>query len=347
MKNILFRFDAEHMHELVSQVMPYLPLLPGQNRNEILEQQIWQKKFSSPIGLAAGFDKTGKLFSCLHRYGFSFAEIGTFTLLAQEGNSKPRVFRFVPQQALFNRMGFNNPGIAHGIANLSKGNSWQSHLGVSIGKGKNTKQEEAIDDYLLQIEQLKKSALADKLLYIAINISSPNTVGLRKLQEKKYFKSFIRQIVQASNWAVVVKFAPDFLEWKQLQDLAEVAVESGVQGIIVTNTSNQHALLSKAEQITKAGGGISGAPLRNLSLTALQKVHAVVQGQVTLIASGGILNMEDVWLRLQEGATLVQVYSGFVYNGPLFVQKIHKQLIAKMQHYQLNSIEEIPLLKNK
>lgn len=345
LKNIFFRFDAETMHELVSKIMPYIPLLPGQNQNKILQQYIWQKTFSSPIGLAAGFDKTGELFSCLHRYGFSFAEIGTFTLLSQEGNPKPRLFRFVPQQALFNRMGFNNPGIEQGIKNLSENNSWQIHLGVSIGKGKDTKAEQAIDDYLLQIEELEKSTLSNKLLYIAINISSPNTVGLRKLQEKKYFQSFIRQIVQKSKWAVVVKFAPDFFDWKELQELAEISVKAGIQGIIVTNTSNQHHLLPKAENIAKAGGGISGAPLRELSLIALQKVHQVVQRQVPLIASGGILNYQDVWLRLQEGADLVQVYSGFVYNGPLFVPRLNSQLIEKMQQYGLQSIKEIAHLK--
>lgn len=354
-KKILFQFDPEQVHQLTSALMPHIPpffLKANRLKNEEeknLGQTLWQKKFSSPVGLAAGFDKSGKLFSSLHRFGFSFVESGTFTYLPQEGNPKPRIFRMPQQQALFNRMGFNNPGIAQGINNLINNlNSTNfnnfANLSVSIGKAKNTDAKDAIDDYLKQLEALKNSALADKLVYVAVNISSPNTPGLRDLQKKEYLKSLITEITAASSWPVAVKFAPDFPNIKNLQESVELSLKANAKGIIVTNTSTQHSLLeesAKTKQITSLGGGVSGAPIRQLSLTALEATMQVVQQEVPVIASGGIMTPEDVWQRLQAGASLVQVYSGFIYQGPFFLSAIHKYLLQKMQQQGFSSLREI------
>src|SRR5256714_13095516 len=274
--------------------------------------------FPNPIGLAAGLDKNGVALPAWAALGFGFIEIGTVTAKAQRGNPKPRIFRLPDQQALINRLGFNNDGaeaIAHRLAALRKSHRWPAvPVGINIGKSRGTPLEQATDDYLYSFRMLRD--FAD---YITLNISSPNTPGLRELQEPEKLSELLYAIGKEARTApkpLVVKISPDLSD-TELKAILAVCEENGVSGIIATNTTLDHS--SIATQLDQAGG-LSGAPLRDKSTALVREINA--RSAIPVIASGGIFDAESAMEKFQAGAALIQLYTGLVYRGPQLLREI-------------------------
>ena len=279
-------------------------------------------KFPNPIGLAAGLDKNGVALPAWAALGFGFIEIGTVTAKAQPGNPKPRIFRLPEQQALINRLGFNNDGadaIAHRLAALRESGRWPAvPVGINIGKSRTTPLEEATEDYLYSFRMLRD--FAD---YITLNISSPNTPGLRELQEPEKLSELLCAIGKEAGTApkpLVVKISPD-LSGAELKAILAVCEENGVSGIIATNTTLDHS--SIAPQLDQAGG-LSGAPLRDKSTALVREIAA--RSTIPVIASGGIFDAESAREKFQAGAQLIQLYTGLVYRGPQLLREIMDSL---------------------
>lgn len=330
-RKILFLFDPERVHKWV---MNFLNLLYANRflRNIIrkrytyssqsLERQLWGINFPNPVGLAAGFDKSARYTDVLSCLGFGFVEIGTLTPVAQKGNPKPRLFRLPADKALINRMGFNNHGVAYAAHKLKHMNE-QVIVGGNIGKNKNTPNEEAISDYEKCFE-----ALWDHVDYFVVNVSSPNTPGLRTLQEKEPLTRLLSHL-QALNNAkeapkpICLKIAPDLTQ-EQLDDIIDIVTTTGIAGIVATNTTiAREGLITPAAKVAKIGnGGLSGKPLRERATEVVAYIHKKSNGIIPIIASGGIFTAEDALEKLQAGATLVQVYTGFIYEGPAIVKHI-------------------------
>ena len=278
--------------------------------------------FPNPIGLAAGLDKNGVALPAWAALGFGFIEIGTVTAKAQPGNPKPRIFRLPEQQALINRLGFNNDGadaIAHRLAALRESGRWPAvPVGINIGKSRATPLEQATDDYLYSFRMLRD--FAD---YITLNISSPNTPGLRELQEPEKLSELLHAIGNEAGTApkpLVVKISPD-LSGAELKAILAVCEENGVSGIIATNTTLDHS--SIAPQLDQAGG-LSGAPLRDKSTALVREINA--RSTIPVIASGGIFDAESAREKFQAGAQLIQLYTGLVYRGPQLLREIMDSL---------------------
>jgi dihydroorotate dehydrogenase len=278
--------------------------------------------FSNPIGLAAGLDKNGVALPAWAALGFGFIEIGTVTAQAQPGNPKPRIFRLPAEQALINRLGFNNDGadaIAQRLARLRESGRWPAvPVGINIGKSKVTPLEQATDDYLYSFRTLRD--FAD---YITLNISSPNTPGLRELQEPERLSELLSAIGNEAGTTpkpLVVKISPD-LSGAELKTILTVCEKNGVSGIIATNTTLDHS--SIAPQLDQAGG-LSGAPLRDKSTALVREIAA--HSTIPVIASGGIFNAESAGEKFQAGAQLIQLYTGLVYRGPQLLREIMDSL---------------------
>ena len=289
--------------------------------------------FANPVGLAAGFDKDAKWLPLLHKLGFGFVEVGTVTPKPQDGNPQPRLFRLPADRALINRMGFNNQGLEAMVERL-KNRPKGLVVGGNIGKNKVTPNDQAISDYILGFE-----ALYDHVDYIAVNISSPNTPGLRDLQEEGFILSLFETLQERrkskSAWKPIwIKIAPDF-STKALQGLVDTLKKAQVDGIIVSNTTvSREGLTSSERQISDIGaGGLSGAPVFEKSNQVLAEVALRTNGEIPLIGVGGIFNgfdAQEKWLR---GAQLIQVYTGFIYEGPWIVKQILKGLSAQKSVY--------------
>jgi dihydroorotate dehydrogenase len=283
--------------------------------------------FDSVFGLAAGFDKNAHAVKALGDLGFSHVEIGTVTAIAQSGNEKPRLFRLIEDRALINRMGFNNDGaqvVARRLAKtrLRYGNKLPI-IGVNIGKSRVVEVEDAVDDYRESAKLL--APLAD---YLAVNVSSPNTPGLRSLQTVKALQPILEAVVeQAADKPVLVKIAPD-LEDKDIAAVAKLVKKLNLAGVIATNTTISRDGLkeSAAEVAAKGAGGLSGAPLKGRSLQVLSLLRKTLDNEFTIISVGGVETADEVLERVSNGATLVQGYSGFVYEGPLWARKIKKEI---------------------
>jgi len=343
-----------------------------------LEQSLWGLKFPNPLGLAAGFDKDGVATSIWGALGFGFAELGTVTLQAQPGNPRPRLFRLVEDKAVLNRMGFNNHGaeaLARRLETLKVGklkqelkvesledNLQPSNLaygaqpsnlqpstfkpivpvGINLGKSKVTPLEEAAADYLGSFRLLKD--LGD---YFVVNVSSPNTPGLRSLQDAAQLGLILETLQQENNTQkpILVKIAPD-LEWDAIADVINLAQTHQLAGIVATNTTIRRDIL-KTQRITATGksvseeaGGISGAPLRQRSTEVIRFIHQQTQGQLPIIGVGGIFTAEDAWEKITAGASLIQVYTGLVYEGPWMMRRIMEGLLHKLEERGLASISE-------
>lgn len=337
-KNLIFLFDAEKVHglsvmfmKLAGKIPPLLRLLTGAQQSvafhkrahlRSLSKKLWQKHFNHPLGLAAGFDKNAELIGCAENLGFAFWEIGTVTPRPQAGNEKPRLFRKQEKLALFNRMGFNNDGVdkaAERIESFRK-NYPNSTLviGSNIGKNKDTPAELAPEDYAICAAKL--GAVSD---YMVINVSSPNTPGLRELQQLDSLKAIVEAVkgtlrtTENPNCPLFLKLAPE-LHTEALKDTIEAADSWGVQGYVLTNTwGGTHGNLQ---------GGWSGTPVKEASLTALKYARAATSN--TLISVGGILTPEDALERLDAGADLLQIYTGWIYGGPSFPSEIVSRLAA-------------------
>jgi len=335
--NLIFKvffakLDPEFAHHLVATGMRVAAALRITRLGKLKSTEVdtvsaMGLKFSGAFGLAAGFDKDAILIEALGDLGFSHVEIGTVTAKPQPGNPKPRLFRLVSDRALINRMGFNNEGADAIAVRLSKLRSRRGSrlpiIGVNIGKSKVTPVEDAVDDYRYSAKTL--AAYAD---YIAVNVSSPNTPGLRSLQNVQALRPILKAVIEESEGKpVLVKIAPDLAD-KDIMAVAKLATELGLAGVIATNTTVSRSGLSVSDSDVAAmgAGGLSGAPLKARSLEVLKLLKASLDEAQIIISVGGIETAAEALQRLHAGATLVQGYTGFVFAGPFWARKINKKL---------------------
>ncbi len=312
-----------------------------------LEQVLWGLKFPNPLGLAAGFDKDGVGASIWHNFGFGFAELGTVTYHPQPGNPPPRLFRLPLDKAALNRMGFNNSGAVAMAKRLIEGKQHLIHpvpipIGINLGKSKITPLELAAQDYLESFRLLKD--LGD---YFVVNVSSPNTPGLRSLQDAAMLSHILDLLQQENNTQkpIFVKIAPD-LEWEAISDIIVLAKTYQIAGLIATNTTISREGL-QTQIIEKTGkspqeeaGGISGKPVRNRSTEVIRFIYQQTQGQMPIIGVGGIFTAEDAWEKITAGACLIQTYTGWIYEGPMMVRRILAGLLSKLEENGLTSISQ-------
>ncbi|WP_430593044.1 quinone-dependent dihydroorotate dehydrogenase [Humidisolicoccus flavus] len=329
--NVLRRLDPESAHALAMVAVDAIGRVrPGVRTDPILKTRALGREFPTPFGLAAGFDKNAAHVTGLGALGFGHVEIGTVTARPQPGNDRPRLFRLVEDRALINRMGFNNAGAEAAARQLQMLRRQRSRpvIGVNIGKSRVVEVDDAVSDYVESATLL--APLAD---YLAINVSSPNTPGLRGLQELESLAPLLQAVQErAGNTPVLVKIAPD-LELEHIEAIAGLAVDSGLSGIIATNTTiARDGLRSLPEEIAAAGaGGLSGEPLRARSLAILQHVRKVVPSEFAVIAVGGVATGDDVLVRLDEGADLVQGYTAFVYEGPQWARTVNARVASVLR----------------
>jgi dihydroorotate dehydrogenase len=337
-KPLLFKLDAERAHHLVFDNLKRASGLPGTGallrnlynyQHPSLAREVFGLRFPNPVGLAAGLDKNAVLTDELANLGFGFVEIGTVTPRPQPGNPQPRLFRLPQDAALINRMGFNNDGAVAVAARLRQRKDRKLIIGGNIGKNKDTPNEQAGADYVMAFE-----ALAEVVDYFVVNVSSPNTPGLRELQDKKPLISLLQQ-VQERNLAraqprpLLLKIAPDLTD-AQLDDILEIARETQLSGLVATNTTIERAgLATPAAQVSAYGaGGLSGRPLRARATEVIAYLHRRSQGSLPIIGAGGIHSAQDALEKLAAGATLVQLYTGFVYEGPALVKQINQAIVG-------------------
>jgi len=296
-------------------------------KNSKLEREVFGIKFPNPVGLAAGLDKDAEVSDVLGKIGFGFVEIGTVTPKAQPGNPKPRAFRAKKDKGLINRMGFNNEGVDACVERLKKRKS-KVIIGGNIGKNKVTPNEEAISDY-----EKGFNALFDHVDYFAVNVSSPNTPNLRELQDKKPLTDLLNRLMELNNEKntpkpILLKIAPDLTN-SQLDDIVDIVSDTKIAGLIATNTTIERKNLSYSEEwIENVGnGGLSGLPLKDRSTEVIRYLSQKSNGKFPIVGVGGIHSAEDAIEKLEAGASLVQLYTGFIYEGPGLVKKINKALI--------------------
>jgi dihydroorotate dehydrogenase len=302
-------------------------------------------RFPNPVGLAAGFDKTGELFNALGALGFGFVEIGTVTAHAQPGNPHPRLFRLPDDRALLNRMGFNNPGAETVAARLRKARI-EPVLGINLGKSKVTPLEAAAGDYLRSLELLEPFAR-----YLVVNVSSPNTPGLRQLQDAAPLRDLLRALrIRATELAaargeparpILLKIAPDLTD-PQIEEAVAIAREEGIAGIIATNTtvSRKELRTPRARVEALGAGGISGAPLRMRAREVVSLVWKTSGGAMPIVGVGGIFTADDAWEMVRAGASLVQLYTGFIYRGPLVAREICRGLLRRLRREGMRSLDD-------
>lgn len=329
--NIFFKpMDPEVAHHLAFRVIRATPLLGGLVRrycapDSSLQVQALGLTFPSPFGLAAGFDKNAEGIQGLGEIGFGHVEVGTVTKHAQPGNPKPRMFRFVADRGLVNRMGFNNGGSAAAVPRIERARLRRNRpiIGANIGKSRVTEVADATADYVWSAERL--APIAD---YLAVNVSSPNTPGLRGLQEIDLLEPLLAAVREAAGETpLLVKIAPDMGD-EQIDGIVDLAVRLGLDGIIATNTtiSREGLSVSPAEIEAIGAGGLSGAPLKDRSLEVLKQIRKTAPADFCVIAVGGVTTAADVIERLEAGATLVQGFTAFIYEGPLWARAINRGL---------------------
>ncbi|MCB0703951.1 MAG: quinone-dependent dihydroorotate dehydrogenase [Saprospiraceae bacterium] len=336
LKPIFFRLSAERAHHLTIRLLRFALAIPGMGwlfkkmyrvQHPSLEREVFGLRFANPVGLAAGFDKDGKHYDAMSALGFGFIEIGTVTPLPQDGNPKPRLFRLPADEALINRMGFNNEGVEAMAQRLQKAKKRTLIIGGNIGKNKVTPNEEAVNDYRICFERL--FPLVD---YFVVNVSSPNTPNLRELQEREPLQALLSELQALNNLKdrpkpILLKIAPD-LNTAQLDDIIEIVQESGIAGLIATNTTiERKGLLSQAESEAIGGGGLSGKPLQDRSTEVIRYLASKSKGRIPIIGVGGIDSPESAQAKLDAGAVLVQVYSGMIYQGPGLIRRINRSLL--------------------
>lgn len=328
---ILFRFDPEKIHYFSFSCIRWMHRLGlgwvfrslYQIRDKKLEREVFGLTFPNPVGLAAGMDKDATLFNELGNLGFGFVEIGTLTPRPQSGNPKKRLFRLKPDQGIINRMGFNNAGVAEAVERLKKNKGVL--IGGNIGKNKTTPNEQATDDYVACF-----NALFDHVDYFVVNVSSPNTPNLRALQDKEPLTRLLQELQdrnQAKNSPkpILLKIAPDLTE-DQLLDIIDIVSETKIAGVIATNTTiSREGLQSENKKET---GGLSGKPLSKRSTEVISFLHQKSNGSFPIIGVGGIHTAQDAMDKLDAGASLVQLYTGFVYEGPALIKQINKALLS-------------------
>lgn len=347
---VLFTLEAERAHNLTmaalrSSVAPAVLSLNAPPDEPRLHQQAFGLVFRNPIGLAAGLDKQGTAVRAWAALGFGFAEIGTVTPRPQSGNPRPRLFRLRQDHAIINRFGFNSDGAEAVRDNLSQsGRDSQARrdlqIGINIGKNKDTPNEQAVDDYLRTVDVLHP--FAD---YFVINVSSPNTAGLRALQEAETLRPLVEQVVDRVRRSVthpipvLVKVSPDMSD-DQLLASVDAAVAGGASGIIATNTTTSRSGVSTSGGMVEEPGGMSGAPLRARANEVCRVLFQHLRGHLPIVGVGGIATAEDAYQRIRSGAALVQVYTGLIYVGPRIVSQIATGLTARLKRDGLATIAE-------
>ncbi len=335
---LLFKISPEAIHHIIVRALKVLHYIPGGHamlaavcevRNPILEREVFGLKFPNPVGLAAGFDKNAEVYDELRGFGFGFIEIGTVTPRPQPGNPRPRLFRLPADGALINRMGFNNGGIEKAADNLRRRRG-SSVVGANLGKNTLTPNEAAAADYLKVFR-----ALYDHADYFVVNVSCPNIAKLACLQEKDNLAEILGGLVEFRRGQnlyrpILLKISPDLSD-EQVDEMVETMKECGLDGIVATNTStSREGLKSDPDTIKAIGaGGLSGAPLKERSLHIVRRIREKTGGCYPIIGVGGIMTAQDALDMLDAGATLIQVYTGFIYQGPLFMRRICKAIIQK------------------
>lgn len=378
---LIFKLDAETAHNLAINFLKYFPNLVTSctinKQYKNLRQNLWGLDFTSPIGIAAGFDKNAEAVKALHQFGFGFVEVGTVTPKSQKGNAKPRLFRLAEDEAIINRLGFNNKGakvFAKNIDNLFYANSRfncknscaeKNHrdknnfgtkdlqnqtskniLGINIGKNKDT--ESAISDYILLLEKFYQAAS-----YITVNISSPNTKNLRDLQKEDQLDLFLSALINKKNelekiynkkTPIWLKVAPD-LTVEEQKTIAHIALKNKIDALIISNTTISRPQNLRSKNAAESGG-LSGKPLFEKSNEVLKNFYKFSEGKIPLIGVGGVSNAQDVYTKIKCGASLVQIYSAFIYQGFGVVEKITKELSELIEKDGLKNISEAIGMKN-
>jgi dihydroorotate dehydrogenase len=314
-------------------------------RSPRLQQALWHSSFENPLGLAAGFDKDGTAARAWPLMGFGFAELGTVTYHPQPGNPKPRMFRLPADRAALNRMGFNNQGAAALSARLAllwPDNYYPVPIGINLGKSKITPLEEAADDYLKSFNLLKAQGS-----YFVVNVSSPNTPGLRSLQAKAQLAPILETLQNANtdDKPLLVKISPD-LAPEDLHEIVQLAQDCHLAGIIATNTTisrdelTTRTIAATGKSVTEEAGGISGAPVSARSTEVIRLIYEQTQGSLPIIGVGGIFTADDAWEKITAGASLLQTYTGWVYEGPTMVKSVLNGLLAKLDEQGLENVSE-------
>ena len=333
---LLFSFAPEKAHHLAMGLLKTSLAVPGLKsvfkslfkiEDSRLEREVFGIKFPNPVGLAAGFDKNADYFQEVANLGFGFIEIGTVTPVAQPGNPQPRMFRLPADEGLINRMGFNNGGTELAIKNL-KNRPKNIIVGGNIGKNKVTPNDEALNDYIKAF-----NALFDYVDYFVVNVSSPNTPGLRELQDKGPLTAILNALqeqnkTKENSKPILLKIAPDLTD-SQLDDIIDIINDTKTDGVIATNTTISREGLKTNKSITSEMGGLSGKPVKARSTEVIRYLHTKSKGSFPIIGVGGIQTAQDAIDKLDAGASLVQVYTGFIYEGPAMVKNICKGILAK------------------
>ncbi|MDD2982326.1 MAG: quinone-dependent dihydroorotate dehydrogenase [Crocinitomicaceae bacterium] len=334
----LFLFDPEKVHYFTAKAIRNTLKIPGMKSlwrkmfcvdDKRLEKEVFGIKFKNPVGLGAGFDKDAKMFKDLDYCGFGFIEIGTVTPVGQPGNDKPRLFRLPEDKAIINRMGFNNEGVVAAAERL-RGKSDQIIIGGNIGKNKVTANEDALSDYLICFE-----ALYEVVDYFVVNVSSPNTPNLRALQEKEPLMDLLSALMKENDLKpkqkpILLKIAPDLTN-EQLDDIIEIVQTTKIHGVIATNTTiSRENLKTDASKVEQIGmGGLSGLPVRERSTEVIRYLSQKSNKAFPIIGIGGIHSAQDALDKLDAGADLIQLYTGFIYEGPKLIQEINKAILKK------------------
>lgn len=340
---LAFALDAETAHGMTMRALKFLPPHRPPPLPKSLRTRVAGIDFISPVGLAAGFDKDAEVPEQMLTLGFGFVEVGTITPRAQEGNPKPRLFRLVEDRAVINRMGFNNHGLPAAFARLQRWARMPGVIGVNIGANKSSMtstgrqdglSEAAIADYVLAVR-----AMAPLASYLTINISSPNTPGLRQLQDEGALRELLSAVqeARAKGPPIFLKVAPD-LGKEEPDRIVRVGLDHGVDAIIVANTTVSRPMLKS--RYRDETGGLSGAPLKTLALKALRDFRAASGGEIALIGVGGIANADDAWERIRAGASLVQLYTAMVYEGPGIARRIACGLEQHLRREGFSNIAE-------
>ena len=335
---ILLKFDPEAVHHFTfkcfklfqkSALIRSIVSAQFKVNDPRLERELFGLKFPNPVGLAAGLDKNAEAFDFLGSMGFGFIEIGTVTPIAQSGNPLPRLFRFINDKALINRMGFNNEGVEKVIERLRKKKT-NVLIGGNIGKNKITPNEDATSDYIKCFD-----ALYNYVDYFVVNVSSPNTPNLRELQDKEPLTKLLSDLMELNRSKektkpILLKIAPD-VNHSQLDDIIDIVKTTSIDGIVATNTTISREGLSYSEnEIERVGaGGLSGKPLRERSTEVIRYIHKKSNGSIPIIGVGGIMSKKDALEKLEAGASLIQLYTGFIYEGPALIKAINKELLHK------------------
>jgi len=349
---LLFTLPAEQAHHVgTSALNATLSLPPARAlarslfdvRDPALAVERFGIRFPNPVGLAAGFDKGGAWFNALGALGFGAIEIGTVTALGQPGNPRPRLFRLPADRALLNRMGFNNPG-AEAVAARLERTKIEPVLGINIGKSKAAPLEEAAADYLRSLELLERYAA-----YLVVNVSSPNTPGLRQLQDAAPLRELLRALrARAGELAaargvspkpILLKIAPDLTD-PQVEEAAGIAVEEGMAGLIATNTTVSRDGLQTPDVDALGAGGISGAPVHRRTVQVVARAWTATGGRLPIVGVGGIFGPDEAWAMVRAGASLVQVWTGFIYRGPGIARDINRGLLERMAREGFRSLDE-------